>query len=54
MTTLEEQKLTCMTCGSLIELCAFCERVDCGHTICHRCLRLQFGQSMAPLHLHGG
>jgi hypothetical protein len=52
--TIVERALICMTCGSSIERCAFCERDDCGHTICFRCLRIEFGQSIAPLHLHGG
>jgi len=46
--------LTCMRCGVVVELCAFCERDDCRHTICYRCLRIQLGQSMAQPHLHGG
>ncbi len=46
--------LTCTLCGSVVELCAFCERDGCGQTICYRCLRIQLGQSIAHLHVHGG
>ncbi len=46
--------LRCMRCGRGIELCAFCERDDCGHVICYRCLRLELRQSIAQPHTHGG
>lgn len=46
--------LTCTRCGASVELCAFCERDDCRHTICYRCLRIELRQSMAHPHVHGG
>jgi hypothetical protein len=46
--------LNCGTCEVTLELCAFCERADCGHTICARCLRIELRESLAHPHAHGG
>jgi hypothetical protein len=48
------EALSCTSCGQGVESCAFCERDDCGRTICYRCLRIQLKQSMAQPHVHGG
>jgi hypothetical protein len=54
--SIEEPKVSviCVQCGSAIEVCSFCERLDCGQAICYRCLRLELRESMAHPHLHGG
>ena len=40
-------RLVCTNCEAIIEVCAFCERVDCpGDVICYRCLRNQLLQSV--------
>jgi hypothetical protein len=49
-----EARLACTRCGARIELCAFCERIDCAHPICYRCLRRELGQSLVQPHAHGG
>ncbi len=50
MSTSNEQgmplRLICRTCGTAMELCAFCEREDCRRAICYRCLRIQVGQAL--------
>jgi hypothetical protein len=46
--------LRCTRCGARIELCAFCESVDCSLAICYRCLRQELRQSLAQPHPHGG
>lgn len=46
--------LACVVCGRIIEVCAFCERIDRDHAICYRCLRLELRESMAHPHPHGG
>jgi hypothetical protein len=39
--------LVCTNCEAIIEVCAFCERVDCpGDVICYRCMRNQLLQSV--------
>jgi hypothetical protein len=50
----EEVALVCTRCGTLLEVCAFCERDDCAHMSCYRCLRVDLGQSMDHPHEHGG
>jgi hypothetical protein len=42
-----EEAPTCKQCSTAVECCAFCERKDCSETICHRCLRIALGQSLA-------
>ena len=37
--------LVCTRCGASVECCAFCEREDCNHAICNRCMRLGLRQS---------
>jgi len=49
-----EARLDCTRCGARIEVCAFCERADCSHPICYRCLRQELRQSLAQPHAHGG
>jgi hypothetical protein len=46
--------ISCATCDTTVEVCAFCERADCGHTICYRCLRIELRESLAHPHAHGG
>ncbi|MGI8616068.1 MAG: hypothetical protein ACR2L4_04700 [Actinomycetota bacterium] len=46
--------LICLVCGRPIDLCEFCERIDCGTAICYRCLNLALGQAIAQPHQHGG
>lgn len=46
--------LMCTRCGIGIEICALCERENCPHAICYRCLRIELGQSLAHPHPHGG
>lgn len=44
----------CSACGKTTEVCAFCERSDCSHAVCYRCLRVALGQSLDHPHDHGG
>jgi hypothetical protein len=46
--------IACATCDVAVDVCAFCERTDCGHTICSRCLRIDLRESLAHPHDHGG
>ena len=46
--------LQCSQCHSEVDVCAFCERPDCAHLVCFRCLRVELGQSMSHPHQHGG
>ena len=40
-----QRNLVCTRCGASVEYCAFCEREDCNHAICNRCMRLGLRQS---------
>ncbi len=46
--------LACCDCGRTIDLCAFCERVECAVASCNVCLRLALGEALAHPHAHGG
>lgn len=46
--------LRCARCNAEVDVCAFCERPDCAHLVCFRCLREDVGQSMSHPHDHGG
>ena len=38
--------LVCTRCGVVIEVCAFCERLECPEAICARSLRIELGQAL--------
>jgi hypothetical protein len=40
-----QRSLVCTRCGASVECCAFCERENCNHAICNRCMRLGLRQS---------
>jgi hypothetical protein len=44
----------CSGCEREVDVCAFCERGECTHTICFRCLQNELGQTKAHPHAHGG
>lgn len=44
----------CIVGGVVVECSGFCERVVCAEAICSPCLRIQFRESLAQLHVHGG
>jgi hypothetical protein len=46
--------VTCTVCGVTLEDCALCERGDCEHAICYRCLRNRLGQSRDHARVRGG
>jgi protein-arginine kinase activator protein McsA len=46
--------LVCAGCDRSLEDCAFCDEVDCGCAVCYRCCRAAIGESMDPVHAHGG
>lgn len=46
--------LYCSRCGKTVEECAVCERAECPHKMCYRCLRIEIGESMDHPHDHGG
>ena len=50
----ESSDVVCRGCGTVVEICAFCERGDCPETICYRCLRIELVQSLPQPHVHGG
>jgi hypothetical protein len=54
LTEENRQAPTCRGCGVAVECCAFCEQDDCTETICYRCLRTQFRESLPQPHIHGG
>jgi hypothetical protein len=49
-----QEPCVCSRCGTVVECCAFCEKEDCGVTICARCLRIHLGESLPHPHTHGG
>lgn len=44
----------CARCKGILEVCASCDRPDCPHKVCNRCLRVELGQSMEQPHDHDG
>ena len=49
-----EGAMVCAGCERRIEVCAFCDEVECGVAICYRCLIFEVGESVAHPHRHGG
>jgi hypothetical protein len=48
------EKERCVRCERTIELCACCERPNCGAAICRACLDVALGQTKDHPHDHGG
>ncbi len=44
----------CDRCGTLVGLCAFCQREECSHPMCYRCVRIALRQEIPQPHRHGG
>lgn len=45
---------TCKECSTALEVCAFCEKENCPHMTCYRCLRIALRQEVPQPHHHGG
>jgi hypothetical protein len=50
----EPRAVICERCRKTIELCAFCQRVECAHPMCYQCLRVVLIQEVPQPHGHGG
>lgn len=38
----------CSRCGTLVEVCAFCDQPDCPAITCYRCLSVAFLDRLRP------
>jgi hypothetical protein len=52
MTTADPSR--CVDCDRDVELCFFCEREDCEHALCYRCVVQALGEFVPQPHGHGG
>jgi hypothetical protein len=43
----------CLRCGTVIEVCAFCDRPDCPAMTCHRCVSIAFLDRLRPTSTSG-
>ena len=50
----DSEVVTCTRCGTVVEVCAVCEREVCGDAVCYRCLRVAVRQALPQPHVHGG
>ncbi len=44
-----ERGAVCSGCSKAIDLCAFCERADCGNAVCYMCLVIGLDESKPVL-----
>ena len=52
--TSPEHALRCSGCEREIEWCSFCDDERCGVSLCYRCVIIELGEALPPLHAHGG
>jgi len=45
---------SCRQCRIAVDLCAFCQKEDCPHPMCYRCVRIVLRQEIPQPHVHGG
>ena len=48
------QEVRCNSCGCDIDYCSFCDESGCAVAICYGCMVEALGESLGPLHEHGG
>lgn len=50
----ETRVLLCSNCGMQIDVCYFCDEIDCPNAVCYTCISVALGQMERQPHAHGG
>lgn len=50
----ETRVILCSNCGMQIDVCCFCDEIDCPKAICYTCISVALGQMERQPHAHGG